>query len=147
EVVSTLDGRWREKRAHDAEARGQSLRRWGRRTLPLVALAGVILAFFFMGQKPSATSEELPRELKPRVELFVQAWLARDVPRMKQFTAAARERAVYSWFKKNPPPRLPDGSDEGAKYATLDVEVRSVPGSENQSQVKVHVREVVSATG
>src|SRR5262249_51802972 len=91
--------------------------------------------------------EELPRELKPRVELFVQAWLARDIPRMKQFTAATRERAVYSWFKKNQPPRMPDGSEDGVKDGAIDLEVQPVPGGQKQARVKVHIRGVISAAG
>jgi hypothetical protein len=148
EVVSTADGRWKEKTAHDATARGQSLRRWSRRTVPLAALMLVMGAFFLLGRKTtSAPPEELPRELKPRVELFVQAWLARDIPGMKQFTAATHERAVYSWYKKNQPPRRSDGSEDGVKFGAIDVDVKNVPGGDKRARVDIHVREIASASG
>ncbi|MBI1916299.1 MAG: hypothetical protein HYS12_16445 [Planctomycetes bacterium] len=147
-AVPSKPRRWMEKTAHDAADRGRSLRRWGRRTVPFAALVLVLAAFFLLGQRtPSAPPEELPRELKPRVELFVQAWLGRDIPRMKQLTAATRERAVYSWFKKNQPPRMPDGSEDGGKYGAMDIEVKNVPGGDKMARVEVQVREVTGASG
>ena len=47
------------------------------------SLAAALVLVSWMFSRPAPSRAELPRELKPRVELFTGAWLKRDWPRMR----------------------------------------------------------------
>jgi tetratricopeptide (TPR) repeat protein len=147
EVVPTPDGRWMEKRVRDAATRANTLRWFFLRVLPVCGVVLGVVVFWLVRRSASSEPEGPPRELKPRVERFVQAWLVGDVPAMRQLTVTTRERALYSWYRKNGPPRLADGAEDAAKYDDIHIEVSDVKGEENLSQVKVSIRGVAGAAG
>ena len=136
-----------EKRARDTATRANTLRWFFLKVLPVCGVVLGVVVFWLVRRSASSEPEGPPRELKPRVERFVQAWLVGDVPGMRQLTVTTRERALYSWYRKNGPPRLADGAEDAAKYEDIHIEVSDVKGEENLAQVKVSIRGVAGAAG
>ena len=94
---------------------------------------------FRVGQRPAAAkSDELPKDLKPRVELFARAWLGGDVPKMRRLAVASQDRAVYGWFLKHPPPSAAaGGAGKKPQSDEARVETSDLPGGGKRVLVKL----------
>jgi hypothetical protein len=109
--------RYRETRPV-AMARRIGRRLWNLR-YPLGVAAAVIVAMlilYFARYRPAKTEQvaALPNTLEDRVPVWIDAWVANDVPRLMQLTAPSHDRQLRQWVSHNRPPRQTEGND-GAK--------------------------------
>jgi hypothetical protein len=142
------DGRWKER------GKGENLPLAGRlrRKLVLLPIAVLIIAIgvgfsAWRYQRALAAVPELPKDLEGRAGLLAQAWLKKDVPRMRQVTATTHDRVLYSWFVRHQPPAR-TGSEKEDESPVVQVIHRQdkkaqilvqVSGSDGRSPIEMRL--------
>jgi len=146
EVVGASDNKWIEKEKRSVTSnRARTMRFVIRRLLPVVGLAAVLLLSLRLYSRPATASDmELPRELKPRAELFTQAWLKKDWSRMRLLVRPGEDRNLYKWSVRSAPPLTTSLDGQTAKDIAVDVTVLSIQSQ--KATVRVQVRDPIGTS-
>ncbi|HLN32372.1 MAG TPA: tetratricopeptide repeat protein [Gemmataceae bacterium] len=146
EVIRTKDNKWVDGEVHSARSnQARTMRFVIRRLLPVAGLAALLLLSVRVFSRPATTSDmELPRELKPRAELFTQAWLKKDWSRMRLLVKPGEDRNLYKWSVRSPPPI--GRSLEGQTEQEIPVDVTVLSIQSQRATVSVQIRDLVGAS-
>jgi len=132
EVVRDRSGRWVERQSRDAELRRRRANRV--RILAAAAVAIAVLSAGVTGARvlgrAVAKSDELPRDLKVRADLFARAWASGDYPLMRRLTDPVQDRQLFAWYRRNPP-------SPGTAVADKALDLESVPSQPPKAVFRV----------